>query len=115
MIQNAPPDLLIVDAVMPYFDGFHLSSELRRLQPGRAARVMMITGKDAVGRLYRHSDGSVDSYADPPFDAATVARLAGELLEAGPLEQGAFRWASPLIQAQDGGSGPPAPNSGGER
>jgi DNA-binding response OmpR family regulator len=79
-IREAAPDLLITDAVMPYFDGFHLSSELRRLWPGGGARVMMITGKDAVGEPYRHWDGSVDCYADPPFDPVVAAQQAERLL-----------------------------------
>jgi DNA-binding response OmpR family regulator len=79
-IGEAAPDLMITDAVMPYFDGFHLSSELRRRHPGSGARVMMITGLDAVGKPYRGWDGSVDAYADPPFDPLAGAQLAEDLL-----------------------------------
>jgi two-component system, OmpR family, phosphate regulon response regulator OmpR len=68
-LRSAPPDLVILDLMMPGIDGLEVCRRLRAL-PGDVARipVLMLTGKgDAMDRIIGLELGA-DDYLSKPFE-----------------------------------------------
>jgi two-component system, OmpR family, phosphate regulon response regulator OmpR len=68
-LATAPPDLIILDLMMPGIDGLEVCRRLRAL-PGEVARtpVLMLTGKgDAMDRIIGLELGA-DDYLSKPFE-----------------------------------------------
>ncbi len=68
-LSTAPPDLIILDLMMPGIDGLEVCRRLRAL-PGEVARtpVLMLTGKgDAMDRIIGLELGA-DDYLSKPFE-----------------------------------------------
>ena len=68
-LQTAPPDLVILDVMMPGIDGLEVCRRLRAM-PGDVARtpVLMLTGKgDAMDRIIGLELGA-DDYLGKPFE-----------------------------------------------
>lgn len=58
-------DCIILDGMLPVFDGWEL---LRRLRPVRKTPVLMLTARDAVPDRVRGLDAGADDYLTKPFD-----------------------------------------------
>lgn len=58
-------DCIILDGMLPVFDGWEL---LRRLRPVKRTPVLMLTARDAVPDRVRGLDAGADDYLTKPFD-----------------------------------------------
>ena len=58
-------DCIILDGMLPAFDGWEL---LRRLRPHKSSPVLMLTARDAVPDRIRGLDSGADDYLTKPFD-----------------------------------------------
>lgn len=69
-----PPEVLVLDLMLPLLDGNALLSELRRR--GRALPVLVLSACDGVGDRVRALDGGADDFLVKPFSFdELVARL----------------------------------------
>ncbi len=69
-----PYDLIILDVGIPALDGFAVCRELRRRDV--AARILMLTARDAVEDRVLGLDAGADDYLTKPFDfSELVARI----------------------------------------
>ena len=59
-------DCIILDGMLPVFDGWEV---LRRLRPLKATPVLMLTARDAVPDRIRGLDAGADDYLTKPFDS----------------------------------------------
>ena len=86
-------DCIILDGMLPVFDGWEV---LRRLRPLKATPVLMLTARDAVPDRIRGLDAGADDYLTKPFDSdellarirALIRRssgLASSLIEIGGI------------------------------
>jgi two-component system response regulator MprA len=64
-IENRPPDLVVLDVLMPVLDGFETCRRLRA--SGDKTPVLMLTAKDAVGDRVEGLDAGADDYLVKPF------------------------------------------------
>ena len=70
---SADYDCIILDGMLPAFDGWEL---LRRLRPLKNTPVLMLTARDAVPDRVRGLDAGADDYLTKPFDSEELlARL----------------------------------------
>lgn len=70
---SADYDCIILDGMLPAFDGWEL---LRRLRPLKNTPVLMLTARDAVPDRVRGLDAGADDYLTKPFDGEELlARL----------------------------------------
>lgn len=73
-LELEPPDLLVLDWMMPELDGLELLHRLRRA--GDAVPVLMLTARDAVEDRVQGLDGGADDYLVKPFaPSELLARL----------------------------------------
>lgn len=71
--QEHDYDAILLDAMLPVFDGWEL---LARLRKTKKTPVLMLTARDASADRVRGLDGGADDYVVKPFDLAELlARL----------------------------------------
>lgn len=84
MVRLMPPDLVVLDVVLPDGNGFDLLTTLRARTPQIA--VLFLTARDAPGDRIHGIDIGGDDYITKPFDLSEVlARSQGLMRRAGLL------------------------------
>jgi two-component system, OmpR family, response regulator len=63
---GADYDCIVLDGMLPVFDGWEV---LRRLRPLKSTPVLMLTARDAVPDRVRGLDAGADDYLTKPFDS----------------------------------------------
>lgn len=67
-IRHNNPDLVILDVMMPYMDGFEVLQNLRRNPATRNIPVIMLTAKAQDADVFRGWQSGVDCYLTKPFN-----------------------------------------------
>jgi chemosensory pili system protein ChpA (sensor histidine kinase/response regulator) len=79
-IQDARPDLMLVDIEMPRMDGFDLTRNVRGNEATRAIPIVMITSRTADKHRNYALGLGVDAYFGKPFqEDVLLAAIAGLL------------------------------------
>lgn len=60
MVTAKPPQLILLDLMMPRMDGFEFLAELRKLPVGRDLPVIVITAMDLSANDHQRLTGSVE-------------------------------------------------------
>ncbi|HEY4668129.1 MAG TPA: response regulator transcription factor, partial [Anaerolineales bacterium] len=82
--RERPPDLVILDWMLPGLDGLEVC---RRLRSGGPVPILMLTAKDAVADRVEGLDAGADDYLVKPFDLEELlARVRALLRRAKPEE-----------------------------
>jgi two-component system response regulator CpxR len=83
---DAKPDLILLDVMMPGFDGFEL---LRRLRRQSDVPVLMLTARTEASSRIAGLESGADDYLPKPFNPREVAaRIRAILRRAAPKGQG---------------------------
>lgn len=86
-IKAKMPDLLIVDVMMPYMDGFELLREIRKNMATRDLKVIMLTAKAMDGDVYAGWQAGVDCYLTKPFNPLELLSFVKRIFEEAPDEK----------------------------
>jgi len=75
-----PPDLMIVDWMMPEMDGIELIRHLRKTESGRAIYILLLTGLDKEESLLEGFSAGADDFLSKPLKSSvlTARLLAGQ-------------------------------------
>lgn len=74
--RGEPPDLVLLDALMPGLDGFETCSRLRALPGGEHVPVLMLTGLDDEGSICRaYEAGATDFFVKSDHWTLLVQRI----------------------------------------
>jgi two-component system cell cycle response regulator len=74
--QERPPDLLVLDWVMPGIDGMELCRRIRERQSPSYQYILVVTANDARQDVVRGLEAGADDYLTKPFDKGELrARL----------------------------------------
>ncbi|MEX6503976.1 response regulator transcription factor [Pseudomonas zhanjiangensis] len=79
-IQREPPDLLLLDVMMPRLSGYDLCQKIRENPAWQAMRIVMLTAK---GREVEVSKGlalGADAYISKPFSTQELLAQVRDLL-----------------------------------
>jgi two-component system response regulator MprA len=83
--RDNPPDLVILDVMLPGIDGIEVC---RRLRAGGAVPVLMLTAKDSVADKVKGLDSGADDYMVKPFSFdELIARVRALLRRTRPSEE----------------------------
>ncbi len=67
-VEAEHPDLVVLDVMMPYMDGFEVLQTLRKNQNTRDLPVIMLTAKAQDADVFRGWQSGVDCYLTKPFN-----------------------------------------------
>jgi DNA-binding response OmpR family regulator len=80
LAQTVPPDLVLLDLLLPDMDGFAVCRELKAHKTSARAFIVMLTGKALVNDVVAGLDQFADDYITKPFEPAILlARLRAVL------------------------------------
>lgn len=79
--HNAPPDIVLLDVMLPFFDGFALVGILREQAAWKSTPVIMLTAKTQEQDIVRALNAGANDYITKPFQPvellARIKRLSG--------------------------------------
>lgn len=82
-VEEERPDLVVLDVMMPYMDGFEVLQNLRRNAATRDIPVIMLTAKAQDQDVFKGWQSGVDCYLTKPFNpmelVAFVKRIFSSL------------------------------------
>jgi two-component system, OmpR family, phosphate regulon response regulator PhoB len=85
-IAEAPPDLVLLDWMLPVMSGLEVCRQIRRRPATRDLPVIMLTARAEDPDAVRGLDTGADDYVTKPFNmAALLARMRALLRRAGTL------------------------------
>lgn len=86
MIEQTPPDLVLLDAVMPGLDGFEVCHRLRTTSLGRDLPVIMVTGLDDSESMQRAFEAGATGFATKPVGYPALIHRVHFMLRAADNE-----------------------------
>ena len=87
-ITETPPDLLLLDWMLPTMSGVELCRQLRRRSATRALPIIMLTARTEEQDAVRGLDTGADDYITKPFSTeALIARIRALLRRSGAMPQ----------------------------
>lgn len=88
-IQREPPDLVILDVMMPRADGLETLKRIREHGPTAQLPVIMLTAKAQLADKIQGFDRGADDYVAKPFRPREVVARVQALLRRAPPQQSA--------------------------
>ncbi len=93
--RDNPPDLVILDIMLPGLDGFEVC---RRLRAGGPVPILMLTAKDSVADRVKGLDSGADDYVVKPFAfEELIARVRALLRRSRPSEEMVMHFADLML------------------
>jgi len=81
-IAEDPPDLVLLDIMLPKIDGFEVCRQIKEKEPTKHIPVIMLTAKKSREDMARGEKVGADWYITKPFKSAmvieTIQRFLGE-------------------------------------
>jgi DNA-binding response OmpR family regulator len=90
-LLTEPPDLLILDIMMPGFDGFEILEQMSSWGLKDGTRTIVLTARASEDDRRRAFDAGADCYVTKPFDPEELATTAEQLLSLSGDELRAWR------------------------
>ncbi len=101
-VQSActdPPDLILLDVMMPHKNGFQVIEELKDIEETKNVPVILVTARGQTEDKVRGLDTGADDYITKPFDLREVtARVEAVLGRTRPI-----KYINPLMRAMGEG------------
>ncbi len=80
MARTMRPDLILLDVMLPGFDGFEVVSAIKRDNPERQPRIVMLTARGHEKDRRKALELGVDDYVTKPFSNRDVVERVRALL-----------------------------------
>ncbi len=80
LIERDPPDLVLLDVMMPVRSGYEVCERIRSRADWRAVKIVMLSAKGRDAEVSRGLGIGADLYVTKPFSTRELMRSIGELL-----------------------------------
>jgi DNA-binding response OmpR family regulator len=81
--QDDPPDLVVLDVMMPDLDGFSVLERIRNHDSLEDVPVLMLTSRSREEDVLRALEAGADDFVAKPFSAAELMGRVERMLEEG--------------------------------
>jgi len=81
-VESEHPDLVVLDVMMPYMDGFEVLQTLRRNPNTANIPVIMLTAKAQDADVFRGWQSGVDCYLTKPFNPMELISFVSRIFKA---------------------------------
>jgi two-component system, OmpR family, alkaline phosphatase synthesis response regulator PhoP len=75
VVADDPPDIVVLDVMMPGMDGYQVLELLRREHSELALKVVMLTARTSDADIWHGWTSGVDYYMSKPFDPEELLRF----------------------------------------
>lgn len=79
-ISADPPDLVLLDVMLPGIDGFEVCRRIKSDPATRHIPVVMLTAKKSAGDVSQGAEAGSDAYLTKPFKSAQVMQIIESLI-----------------------------------
>ena len=87
-VASEQPDLVVLDVMMPYMDGFEVLQNLRKNPNTRDLPVIMLTAKAQDADVFRGWQSGVDCYLTKPFNPMELISFVKRIFKSLEGEEG---------------------------
>jgi len=88
-IKMEKPDLVLLDVMLPGFDGVTVASKIRAIPELAGTKIVMLTARVLPEDIIRGLDAGADDYVTKPFDRKVLlARIRSVLRRGMPVTEG---------------------------
>jgi twitching motility two-component system response regulator PilG len=95
-IANTPPQLILLDIMLPKVNGYQICQIIRRNPEYKHIPVVMLSGKDGVFDKVRGRLVGATEYITKPFEPRDLLRVVQKYVQFGAEADGARRGAVPI-------------------
>ena len=81
---GAPPDLVVLDLMLPGIDGYEVCRRLRAAPDTENARIVLVTARGREAERVRGLEEGADAYVTKPFSTRELMTIVARLLEEPP-------------------------------
>jgi signal transduction histidine kinase len=99
--QRRPPDVVLLDVMMPGMDGFSTCAALRRLPNGEHTPILIMTGLDDFDSITRAYDAGATDFIVKPLNAMLLTHRIRYMVRANQVLQELRASQATLTQARD--------------
>lgn len=82
LLEAQPPDLVLLDVMLPLIDGFELCRRIRAMPALAATRIMLVTARGREAEVARGLALGADAYLTKPFSTRELMEKVRDLLAA---------------------------------
>lgn len=82
MIEGQPPDLVLLDVMLPVIDGFEVCRSIRAMPGLSGTRILMVTARGREAEVSRGLALGADAYLSKPFSTRELMDKVRALLAA---------------------------------
>jgi DNA-binding response OmpR family regulator len=82
-LEGPPPDLMLLDVMMPEFDGYEVCERVRAREEWRATKIIMLTARGRDAERERGLKVGADAYVTKPFSTRDLVEQAKRMLGVG--------------------------------
>jgi DNA-binding response OmpR family regulator len=79
-LEGTPPDLLLLDVMMPELDGYEVCERVRQRPEWNATKIIMLTARGRDAERQRGLALGADRYVTKPFSTRELVEQAKQLL-----------------------------------
>lgn len=83
-VRADPPDLILLDVMMPNVDGWQVAAELKGDPITSRIPLIFLTARAMEADVRKGGEIGVESYVTKPFDPIELMQLVDRLLQEGP-------------------------------
>ena len=99
--QQRPPDVVLLDVMMPEMDGFATCAALRRLANGEHTPILIMTGLDDFDSITKAYDAGATDFIVKPLNAMLLTHRIRYMVRANQVLQELRASQATLTQARD--------------